>query len=61
MIFYGHGVVWDPKGNKALCVFEKQIDENEFRKPGRFQTKDKKIIEKMLSLGYEGIAEEGEA
>jgi hypothetical protein len=51
MRFEGHGVVWDPKANKALCRFEN----------GFIETTDKRIIEGLKKAGYKGTKSTGAA
>ncbi|WP_281998673.1 hypothetical protein [Priestia flexa] len=51
MRFEGHGVVWDPKANKALCRFE----------DGFIETTDKRVIDGLKKAGYTGIKSTGTA
>jgi hypothetical protein len=51
MRFEGHGVVWDPKANKALCRFEN----------GFIETTDKRIIDGLKKAGYKGTKSTGTA
>jgi hypothetical protein len=51
MRFEGHGVVWDPKTNKALCRFEN----------GFIETTDKRIIDGLKKAGYKGTKSTGTA
>ena len=51
MRFEGHGVVWDPKVNKALCRFE----------GGFIETTDKRIIDGLKKAGYKGVKSTGTA
>jgi len=51
MRFEGHGVVWDPKANKALCRFE----------GGFIETTDKRIIDGLKKAGYKGVKSTGTA
>lgn len=43
MKFYGNGVVWDAKANKALCRFDKT---------GELETEDETIRARLIELGY---------
>jgi len=43
MKFYGHGIVWNPVKNKALCKFIN----------GELETTDSEVISNLLKLGYE--------
>lgn len=43
MIFYGNGVVWDPKNSRKLMKFVN----------GMFETEDEHIIEQLTKAGYE--------
>ncbi|MCJ7988950.1 hypothetical protein MUB15_06105 [Priestia sp. OVS21] len=45
MRFEGHGVVWDPKENKALCRFVDSV----------IETTDKRIIDGLKKAGYKGV------
>ena len=40
--FYGNGIVWDKERNKALCTF----------KDGEFETKEDRVKDILLDLGY---------
>jgi len=40
--FYGNGIVWDKERNKALCTF----------KNGEFETKEDRVKDILLDLGY---------
>ena len=42
MKFYGNGIVWDKERNKALCTF----------KNGEFETKEDRVKDILLDLGY---------
>ena len=42
MKFYGNGIVWDKERNKALCTF----------KDGEFETKEDRVKDILLHLGY---------
>ena len=42
MKFYGNGIVWDKERNKALCTF----------KDGEFETKEDRVKDILLDLGY---------
>ena len=42
MKFYGNGIVWDKERNKALCTF----------KDGEFETKEARVKDILLDLGY---------
>jgi len=43
MKFYGKGVLWDPKNNKAKYEFIR----------GEFETDDPGLIEEMIAAGFE--------
>ena len=47
MKFYGNGIVWDKERSKALCTFVK----------GEFETKEDRVKDILLDLGYEHDAE----
>jgi len=42
MKFYGNAIVWDKERNKALCTF----------KDGEFETKEDRVKDILLDLGY---------
>lgn len=48
MTFYGHGIVWDKENHKRLCKFDNH---------SMFDTSDKAVCEKLISLGYKSEGE----
>jgi glutamate synthase domain-containing protein 3 len=51
MKFYGVGIVWNPKTNKRLCMFEN----------GVLETEDEEVINQLIERNYKHDGEHKEA
>ena len=51
MKFYGVGIVWNPKTNKRLCIFEN----------GVLETEDEEVINQLIERNYKYDGEYQEA
>jgi hypothetical protein len=57
--FVGTGQVWNPSTEKADIIFPKGVWDDRYFHPGVLKTNDPEVIDRLRSLGFKEVDENG--